>query len=292
MAQLQALAVAPMGVLLCALLFGPEAVAQNGVPYTFFNPTPDSRLREFSPDRPDLTEGPFTIDPGRFQTESDIVNYSRSRRDEEGTYTEKFLFGATTVRIGLTHNAEVALVLQPFNALRTHMIDPRRTTWRAGPDVLQVRSKINFFGNDTYKDPGASALGIIHFINIPTFRNGVGSEDVEGGVALPFAYKVSDKVDFGAMTQVEFIKNDGRPGYHAEYVNSAVVAYQIDSRWSTYAEVFTRFGNEGPSGDIVVVGGGFMYKLKDNLQLDFGINVGLTRAADAVNPFVGISKRY
>jgi hypothetical protein len=277
-----------------SVFFGGEAVGQNGngVPYTFFNPTPDNRLREFSTDRPDLTEGPFTIDPGRVQTETDIFNYSRSRRDEEGTRTETFLFGATTVRIGLTKDTELGLVLQPLNAVRTRMIDPARTSWSAGPDVLQVRPKINLFGNDTYKDPGAVALGVVPFVNIPTFRNGVGAEHVEGGVALPVSYKVSDKVDIGAMTQIEFVKNDGRPGYHAEYVNSALVTYQIDSKWSTYMEFYTRFGNEGPFGGIVIVGGGFLYKIKDNLQLDFGVNFGVTRAADAINPFIGISKRY
>ena len=42
----------------------------------------------------------------------------------------------------------------------------------------------------------------------------------------------------------------------------------------------------------MLVGGGFLYKIKDNLQLDFGVNFGVTRASDVINPFIGISRRF
>jgi hypothetical protein len=32
--------------------------------------------------------------------------------------------------------------------------------------------------------------------------------------------------------------------------------------------------------------------LDKNLQLDAGINVGITSAADRINPFIGISRRF
>lgn len=284
---------APVGVILCGAASGGDAVAQNGNgPYGIFNPTPDNRLREFSTDRPDLTEGPFTIDPGRVQLESDLFNYTRPRPDLEGTVTEKFLFGATTFRIGITRNSELGLVLQPYNAVRTRMTEAPGRTWNAGPDVFQIRPKINLWGNDTFEKPGATAFGIVPFLNIPTVRNGVGSEHVEGGVAFPFAYKVNSTIDIGVMTQFEYIRNESGTGYHAEYVNSGLISYQLNSQWTTYIEVFTRFGNESPLGGIVTVGGGFLYKLTSNLQLDFGVNFGVTRAADTINPFIGLSRRF
>jgi hypothetical protein len=220
------------------------------------------------------------------------LNYTRSRPDQDGTVTENFLFGATTVRIGITSNTELGFVLQPYNAVRTRMTETPGRTWNAGPDVFQIRPKINLWGNDTFESPGATAFGIVPFLNIPTVRNGVGSEHVEGGVAFPFAYKVSRNVDIGVMTQFEYIRNESGAGYHVEYVNSGLVSYQLSSQWTTYFEVYTRFGNESPFGGILIVGGGFLYKLTDNMQLDFGVNFGLTRAADSVNPFVGLSRRF
>lgn len=37
---------------------------------------------------------------------------------------------------------------------------------------------------------------------------------------------------------------------------------------------------------------GVTYKVRPNIQLDAGVNIGLTRSADDVNPFVGLTVRY
>jgi long-subunit fatty acid transport protein len=37
---------------------------------------------------------------------------------------------------------------------------------------------------------------------------------------------------------------------------------------------------------------GATYKLTPNIQLDAGLNLGLTRSADDANPFVGLTVRY
>ena len=139
--------------------------------YTLFNPTPSKCMREFEPDRPDLTNNPFTVDAGHVQFESDLFNYSLSRPDEQGTITEKFLFGSTNIRVGITNNTELQFLLQPINAVRTRFKKPAMTTWDAGPDVLEITGKYNFYGNDTFEKPGATALGIIPFIDIPTVHN-------------------------------------------------------------------------------------------------------------------------
>jgi hypothetical protein len=114
--------------------------------YSLFNPTPVRCLREFQPDRPDLTDNPFTVDAGHVQLEADLVNYTLSRPDVEGTVTEKFLFGATDIRVGLTNNIEVDALVQPINALHTRFIRPSRDTWAAGPDTLEIGAKINLYG--------------------------------------------------------------------------------------------------------------------------------------------------
>jgi len=41
-----------------------------------------------------------------------------------------------------------------------------------------------------------------------------------------------------------------------------------------------------------MLGTGLTYAVSDNVQLDAGINFGVTSAADRFNPFVGISTRF
>src|SRR5262249_25819964 len=52
--------------------------------YKLFNPTPANCLREFDPDRPDVTDNPFTIDAGHIQFESSLFSYALSRPDRHG----------------------------------------------------------------------------------------------------------------------------------------------------------------------------------------------------------------
>jgi hypothetical protein len=260
--------------------------------YTLFNPTPSKCLREFEPDRPDLTNNPFTVDAGHVQLESDLFNYSLSRPDQDGTVTEKFLFGSTNVRVGITNNTELQFLLQPINAVRTRFKNPAMTTWDAGPDVLEITGKYNFYGNDTFKESGATALGIIPFIDVPTVDNGVGENHVQGGVDVPFAIKLSDKAELELMTEYDFIKNNQGSRYHVEYFNSGSLSYEFTSKLSTYLEVATLFGNEDPLGGVVTIGTGLLYQPNENVQIDVGSNFGVTRASDRINPFVGLTKRF
>ncbi len=284
----------PLPLLLCGLVFnGASLAAESGKNnYNLFNPTPSNELRDFNTDRPDVTEGPFTVDPGHLQTESDFVNFTQSRPDPDGTVTKTTRYGSTNFRLGVTSDVELDFILQPYTTIRTRMVDPISKTWMAGIDTFQLRAKYNIYGNDTYKNPGATALGIIPFVNIPTAHNGVSQDHVDGGLIVPFALKMTDKIDLSLMTEFDYIKNEMTSGYHVEYVNTGSVAYQLTDKLSAYVEVATRFGNESPFGGIVQAGGGFLYKLTDNLQVDVAMNVGLTRASDRINVLTGISRRY
>ena len=123
--------------------------------YTLFNPTPSNLMREFEPDRPDLTNNPFTANAGHVQLESDLFNYTQSRPDEEGAITEKSLFGSTNIRAGITNDTELQFLLQPFNAVRMRF---KMTTWHGGPDVLEITGKSISMATTHSKNPAQQPL--------------------------------------------------------------------------------------------------------------------------------------
>jgi len=289
---LAVLAVSALSVSAAAAQDNDSAACFDKRQYNLFNPTPTDCMREFEPDRPDLTDNPFTVDAGHVQMEADIVNYSLSRPDPEGTVTEKFLFGATDIRVGLTNNIEVDALVQPINAVRTQFAHSAKDDWAAGPDTLEIGSKFNLYGNDTFEKPGAIAIGLRPFIEIPTVRNGVGEEEVEGGISGLLAVKLSEKAEIELMSEYDFIKNEEGSGYHVEYFNSGSFSYEWNSKISTYLEVATLFGNEDPSGGVIQLGAGILYQPRENVQIDIGSNFGVTRASDRINPFVGMTKRF
>lgn len=265
----------------------------NKAQYSLFNPVPASQLRELSTDRPDSTESPFTVDAGHFQIETSLIGYARSRADADGTVTSSYEFGTTNIRLGLTHNTEINFVWQPYGTVRMRSINPSLVTRQSGVGAIDIRAKINFWGNDRFERPGATALGLLPYVTLPTDRyNGISVDDVEGGVIVPFAIKLNDKFGLGLNTGVAAIRNPAGAGYIAEWLASASLSYEWSDRLGTYYEIAGRFARNDQTGEALVFGTGATYKVNANLQLDAGINFGLTRAADRINPFAGITVRY
>jgi len=269
-----------------------SALGEDKSAYWLFNPTPDRLLRDLSTDRPDTTESPFTVDAGRIQVETNLFGYTRSRPDVDGSVTDTYEFATTNVRIGLTSNTELSLVWQPYGIVRTQQINPPATIRQSGIGGLDVRAKLNLWGNDTFEKTG-TALALLPFVTLPTDRfNGISPDYVEGGLIVPYAVKLSEKVGLGVNGGITWIRNDATTGYHPEYLASASLAYEWSEKLGTYYEVAGRFHTEDPRGDVVVLGTGVTYKLSKNVQFDAGVNIGVTSAADRVNPFVGLSTRF
>jgi hypothetical protein len=280
-------------VLLAFCPAGAAEAADDKSQYTLFNPTPERLMREFGTDRPDMTESPFTMDAGHIQFESNLFGFTRSRPDSDGTVTDTYGFGETNIRIGLTNQSELNLIWQPYGIVQTRATDPQNSTRSSGISGLTVRSKINLWGNDTYDKPGATALGLLPYVTLPTDRgNGISNDAVEGGFILPFSIKITDKFDLGLNAGIDVVHNDDTTGYHPEYFASSSLTYSWTEQLSTYYEVAARTGTHDPHGDIVIVATGFTYQLGKNFQIDSGVNIGVSAAADPINPFVGFSARF
>jgi len=270
-----------------------KAGAEDKSRYTLFDPTPDRLLRDLTTDRPDTTESPFTVDAGHVQIETNLFGYTRSRPDADGTKTSSAEFATTNLRIGLTNATEVNVVWQPYGIVRSHPSDPADATRNAGIGGVDLRAKINLWGNDAFETPGATAFGLLPYITLPTKRgNGVSPDDVSGGLILPFAVVLTDKFELGLNTGVSAVRNEGGASYRAEWLASASLSYALSETIGTYYEIAGRFGTQNPLGDIVVLGTGVTYRLGRNLQLDGGVNFGVTNAADRINPFVGVTARF
>ncbi len=259
--------------------------------YSIIRPTPDHLLREMTTDRPDTTESPFTVDAGRIQIETNIAGYSRFG-EAGGPTLDTYEFGTTNVRFGLAHNLEAGFVWQPYGVVRTKQ-SGIPTLRQSGIGGLELRGKYNLWGNDIFDKAGATALALLLFIGFPTDAdNGIGTAFTEGGIVVPFAIQLSEKFALALNGGVAWIRDDAGSGYRPEYLASASLAYEWNGRIGTYYEIAARFHTDDPRGDAVAFGTGVTYSVTKNLQLDAGVNFGLTSAADRINPFIGISTRF
>src|SRR5512135_1729822 len=96
-----------------------EAKCPDKSQYTLFNPTPTNCLREFDPDRPDVTDSPFTVDAGHIQFESSLFSYALSRPDKKGFVTEEFNIIETNIRLSITNYAEIEINVLSLEIVHT-----------------------------------------------------------------------------------------------------------------------------------------------------------------------------
>ncbi|CAN1722155.1 Transporter [Hyphomicrobium sp. 1Nfss2.1] len=265
------------------------AAAAEKSQYWLFNPTPARLMREMTTDRPDITEVPFTVDAGHFQTESTLFGYARSRPDLDGAESDVYDFMYTNLRIGLTNDVELSLVWEPFGLIKAHgEVSPTQS----GVGSLDVRLKANLWGNDNFDKLG-SAFALLPFIVVPTDAdNGISVERPEGGLAAFAQLKLPGKFELGINVAAEAVANEEQRGHHTEYPMSASLSYEWTEKFGTYAEFATVLGFDDPRGDIFIIGAGWTYSLTENLQLDGGMNFGLQAPADRYNPFLGLSMRF
>jgi hypothetical protein len=255
--------------------------------FNLFRPTPDALLRELATDRPDKTENPYTVDAGHFQLELDLVNYTWDRTNSDGAdRTVRTLAVAPfNLKVGLTNSSDLQFIAETFTREKT---SGRGGVTRSGFGDVVVRWKVNAWGNDG----GKTGFGVISFAKFPTNQDGLGNDAIEGGVVFPLEIKLAEDWDLGLMTEVDYRRNASSSGYHAESINTITVAHRIVGTLEAYVEFFSNVSGERNSEWIGTFDLGATYKFTPNVQLDAGVNLGLTRSADDVNPFVGLTVRY
>lgn len=290
------LALAPLTLRLvaAALLFGAgrDAVAQQRAPdksgYHLFNPTPRDLMRDLSADRPDVTESPITVDAGHVQVELSFLDYRRDDRNSDMTEVEAWTVGATNIKFGLLHNVDLQFVFDAYTDEDTHDKTAGTTSIAKGFNDIQFRLKINLWGNDG----GETAFAVMPFIQLPVGSDELSSDHVEGGLIFPFATQLSDGWGLGLMAEVDWVYDQDDGDYDTEFVHTAVLGHDIMGSLGGYVEYIGIISGDGDSDYQALIGTGLTYALSADVVLDIGATFGLTKAAEDVNVFAGVTVRF
>ncbi len=247
----------------------PRAIEPSSVqPHTLFNPTPRDEWRELSPDRPDTTESPITVDAGAWVVEASYFDWRRDGGDD--TYTVM----ATNLKVGLTDRIDLQTVFDAY-------------TWEEagaeGFSDVTLRLKYNVWGNDG----GKTAFALFPFVKIPT-DTAISNGEVEGGLILPFSTDLTDGVGLGLMAEFDAV-HDGIDDYDLEFVHSAVLGFDVTDRLGVFTEYV---GVAGPGDYEAYFSAGATFSVTDDLVFDAGAQVGLNDAAEDLGLFGGFTKRF
>jgi len=254
--------------------------------YNLFHPTPDVLLREMATDRPDKTESAYSVDAGHYQIEMDLLSYTYDRSADE---TVKALaIAPINLKIGVLNNVDLQIIVESYNIQRTEDRAAKSSTRLSGFGDLLLRGKTNLWGNDG----GPSAMAVMPFVKLPTNQHGLGNRALEGGIIFPFALELPANWGFGAQAEMDHLRDSSSSNYHQEFINTVTVSHDIAGKLGGYVELFSNVSTERDAKWVATFDFGFTYALTRDIQFDAGMNIGLTSAADDLNPFVGLSLRY
>ncbi|UOR05263.1 transporter [Hymenobacter aerilatus] len=251
--------------------------------YDLLHPTPRKYMRPMVPDRPGITESPYTVDAGHFQLESDGLRLINSR---DGDARDRSLYlNHVLMKIGLTNQTDFQIGLNSYT-ISKHWEDkataePERQA-RMGDMV--VRLKRNIIGDDNKP----FALAAIGYVRLPTGKQ-VGDGAVEYGVLVPAIYKLPNDWNVGAQTAAEWMYNRESAVHYLQLTPTFTIDkeftewlegfVEVVGRWDTRQNSWQASLNLGPQFDI-----------SKNLQFDIGTHLALNRQTDH-EYFVGFSFR-
>ncbi len=251
-------------------------------------PRPSDPLRDMSTDRPDTTESPYTLDAGHFQVELSLVDFVHDSRNSDGVKRRTLSFAPMLIKAGILDNFDLQLGIDPLTRERqTDDATGVRTTTEGFGD-LTLRGKVNLWGNDG----GQTAFAIMPFIKFPTARGALGNGKVEGGLILPLGVDLGHDLSLGLMQELDFVRVDGTDHHTIDWVHTVTLGFPIAGDLGGYVE-YAGFANLNHAEEYRgYANAGLTYALTPDVQLDAGTRVGLTRAADDLGLFLGISWRY
>jgi hypothetical protein len=129
------------------------------------------------------------------------------------------------------------------------------------------------------------------FAKLPTGGNQVSNGKLEGGLIVPVAFELANKVSLGVMLELDAVRND-TDGYDGEFVHTAVLGRELWGDLSGYVEFIGMMPMRSGRAYAVSFSAGLAYTLTPDIQLDAGGVVGVTDAADDLRLFAGVSLRF
>ena len=253
--------------------------------FSLFKPVPRNRLRELQPDRPGVTESPFTVDAGHFQVEVDALRLINSGTGNEDR-TRELHAAYTMLKLGLSRRTDVQLEAPLYTVLKQRPSGASDFAERhAGFGDVTLRVKHNFIGDDHF---GKFALAVIGFARLPTGGQ-VGDGAVEYGLVLPVDVELSDKLNLEAQLESEVDYDREQDQRYLKMVPSVALEYDFTRKLGIITEAVAQWNTEQRRWQSSVNVAPII-KVNDNLQLDFGTHLALNHLSDR-EYFVGFTVR-
>jgi hypothetical protein len=146
--------------------------------------------------------------------------------------------------------------------------------------------------NLTGQDGADFAAALIGYVTLPTSQEHLGDSTIGGGVLLPLQWSLTDRLSFATTLGAAAVDAD-KP--HVKTLDASFVAglgYTFTDKWGGFAEAAFERTFSGGAQTESTMDFGVTYLAAQTVQLDLGANVGVSGAADDLEIYAGVAKRF
>jgi hypothetical protein len=241
-------------------------------------------LRPMVTDRPGNTDSPQTVPAGMVQLEIDFATLARDTRGSQRATS--LSIAATNLKYGLTDALDLQLIATPY---RRDEVEDRGTGAEAsteGWSNTTLRLKWNLWGNDA----GPTAAALIPFVVLPTGDPDLETEELQGGLALPFALDLGQGLGFGAWTAAAALRDPDDRDHEFVWRSTVKLSSALGERWQVWGELFAQVPSA--SDAFATADLGLVFQPRPDLAFDATVFVGLNEAAPDLALALGLSWRF
>jgi hypothetical protein len=274
-----------LALLLCSVVLTPLGVLaqqQPSVKYSLFHPVPKEQMREMQPDRPGITESPFTVDAGHIQYEADL--FSLEKQNMETQVEQTILINHFNIKAGLTSSTALQLGFESFASQQDRDVASGTKTTSHGVGNINVRIKQNLVGNDA----GNFTMSLLPYINIPTSTYDEQAR-FEAGFIIPMQLKLPAEWQLGMQLEADRLMDTEADGLHTEFLQSLSLSHDIVKDLEGIAETHYTYNFKEKSW-ANFLDAALQYGLSKNFMVDAGLNYGLQHDAEK-RYYVGLAFR-
>lgn len=231
-----------------------------------------------STDRPGFLFSPVLVPEGRLQLEAGLPTFTQFR---EGGVDARTWSLPVAARYGLSERVELRASLPTWNDVRID--DGASTTSDDGFSDIEIGVK---YALDTSSD---APLALQASLRLPTGEDGFTTDELGGSLYLLHSRALDDGLGITGLLGATYTPVESGADALAGALG-ALLSKSIAGGWSCYGEVAVLPGIQDVAGQ-AYAGGGLIWTVDDDVQLDLSSDFGLDDDAADVIAAVGLSLR-
>ena len=234
-------------------------------------------------DRPTKANAICTVPKGSFQLETSALGWTLTKAG--GAKSSTVYMGQSILKYGLTDRSDVQLGFTPYVRIRNSGASADHT----GVGDIIVRYKHRVSAQDS-----PVQVDLLPFVKIPTAKQGIGNRRMEGGLAAPISFGLGSGVTATLGPEVDLLADgDGQRPASGDWSISSICRRPSRPRLTLIGELWSNLSFD-PAGTIkqASADAAVAYAISGSMQLDAGVNAGLTSDTPDIELYAGVSLRF